>query len=342
MAIETSRPDMHVEPSKHPMNYLITGAGGFVGHHLISRLLKAGHSVVGCDLTRPSNLPEGAVFAACDIRDRTQVEAAFAVTSIDYVVHLAACVGDWGERAVFEATNIGGTENVLSVALANGVKRAIHTSSIVVMGYDPGYSADEAVGPVAQGDIYTDTKAEAENVALRKQREGAPIVIIRPGDVYGVGCEPWVNRPVRMMEKGQLVWVDGGAGHFANTYVDNLIDGILLAINHPDAVGETYIITDGVDSTTFKSYMSALAVACGVRAPRFSVPMVVARLLATLTEATARIFGFKPPMTRPALRFVSKRCSYSITKAQKQLGYAPRVDLAEGLARIREGWAGPE
>lgn len=321
--------------AKYPQGrYFITGAGGFVGRHLIQRIVAGGGDVIAADLHAPEGLPEGVEARSCDIRDKASVEAALGDEPIDYAVHLAAIVGDWGSDELFESTNVLGTQNVFTALLERGVTQAVHFSSIVVMGYTPGYDADESIGPIEEVDPYTATKARGEAWVKVRQSEGAPIVIIRPGDVYGPHCEPWVKRPLRMMESGQMVFVDGGQGSFAHVYIDSLVEGVRLALTNPKARGETYILTDGIDDTTFKHYFTRLAEVCGVKPPKVSVPRPIAVALATVMEAAARLFGFTPPITRAALSLVQKRCSYSIDKAKSELGYDPKIPLEEGLARV--------
>jgi nucleoside-diphosphate-sugar epimerase len=329
-------------PPPPPGTYFITGASGFIGTHLTRRLVAAGCHVVAADQRPPSEPAEGSVTrVACDITDRASVERALATRPIDYAVHLAARVGDWGDRREFERVNVDGTRNVLEGFTQAGVKRAMHISSIAVMGFEPGLDANEELPPLPDLDLYSGTKAAGELVAKEIQGRGAPLVIVRPGDVYGPGSEPWVLRPVRMMRSHQMFLIDGGTGHFGHVYVDNLIDGMLLALTKEVAVGRTYILTDTEQRTTFGEYFRRLAEATGAPVPRLALPRSAALLLARGFEVAADRFGFAPQITETAVNFVTKHCSYSIVRARRELGYAPRVNLAEGLRRIHEASAGP-
>lgn len=327
-------------PPPPPGTYFITGASGFIGTHLTRRLVMAGCHVVAADQRPPSAPAEGSVTrVACDITDRASVERAVGVRPIDYAIHLAARVGDWGDRREFERVNVDGTRTTLDVLWKAGAKGMIHISSIAAMGFEPGMDADEDVHPQTDGDLYSATKAGGELVAKELQAAGAPIVIIRPGDVYGPGSEPWVERPVRMMRSHQMFLVDGGTGHFGHVYVDNLIDGMLLALSKQAALGRTYILTDTEQRTTFAAYFRRLAEAAGVPPPRLAIPRGAAMLLARGYEVAADRFGFAPQITETAVRFVTKHCSYSIVRARRELGYAPRVNLEEGLRRIQVAFA---
>lgn len=316
-----------------PGRTLLTGAAGFIGAHMLTRLLDAGSEVLCVDLEPPRVIPPGARFVRCDLRDRGSVHAALDGERVDYAVHLAARVGDWGPRAAYESINVHGTRWALDGALAAGARSVVHLSSIAAMGLDAGDRADETVAPIVDGDPYSASKAAGERVARELQEAKAPVVIVRPGDVYGVGSVPWVVRPVQMLRAGTLVLVDGGKGHFAHTHVDNLIDGIFLALGNPAALGETLIVTDDA-GCTMGAYFRRLAEAVGAAPPRVSLPFAVARGLAGVLEAGARLTGTPPPFTRVSVDFMHRRGSFCIDKARRELGYTPRVDLDAGLAAI--------
>lgn len=313
--------------------WFVTGAAGFIGSHLLQRLSGAGCSVVGADKRSGQPMP-GVTYVSCDITDRDSVRRALDGRSIDHAVHLAAVVGDWGERALYERVNVEGTRNVLEEVVAAGAKGVVHISSIAAMGFDPGWNAGPEVEPVTDNEPYSATKAKGEMVARELQAKGAPIVVIRPGDVVGPGSEPWVKRPIRMMKARQMVFVDGGRGHVGHVYVDNLVDAILLALGKEEARGRVYVVTDAEQDTTFRMYFTRLAEIAGAPVPKIDLPLKAAMLLAAGVEKAAKILGFTPPFTRTAVKFVTKQCSYSNERAEKELGYSPRVSLEEAFRRI--------
>jgi nucleoside-diphosphate-sugar epimerase len=317
-----------------PGRYLITGGSGFIGAHLTRRLLDAGCAVTHLDVLPPTVIPEGVRYVRCDLRDRAATLAAVAPGSVDYAVHLAARVGDHGTFADFEGINVTGTRNTLEALTAAGAKRIVHISSIAAMGLDAGPVADESVGPFASGDPYSATKGAGEMVAREFQRDGGRVVIARPGDVYGVGSVPWVVRPVELMRKGQMLLIEGGCGHFAHVHVDNLLDGLLLALARDGAAGETFIFTDGDTRCTIGEYFTRLADAAGVPRPTRSVPRAVARAVGLAFETAARVTGKAPAFTRVAVDFTLRRGSFRIDKARDRLGWSPRVTFDEGLSEI--------
>lgn len=317
-----------------PGRYLVTGAAGFIGTHLLRRLHTAGCEVVALDVRPPDVIPSGVRYLECDLTNRAEVERVVSAHPSDYGVHLAARVGDWGTFSEFDSINVTGARNVLRALAQAKVRRAVHTSSIAAMGLDAGAVADESVAPVTTGDPYSATKALGELVARELQSEGAPVVIVRPGDVYGVGSTPWVVRPVELMRKRQMVLVEGGRGHFAHVHVENLIDAMLLALASERSSGETFLVTDGDTHCTIGEYFTRLAEAAGVPAPKVSVPRAAAKALGYASELGARLTGRPPPFTRVAVDFLLRKGSFRTDKARALLGWAPRVDLDEGLARI--------
>ena len=156
--------------------------------------------------------------------------------------------------------------------------------------------------------------------------------MIRPGDVYGPGSVPWVERPLTLMRRHTFALPDGGRGIINHVYVDNLIDGIFLAVER-EKIGETYAITDGVGSTC-RDYFGALARAAGAPRP-IAIPAPLLRAVASTRAQLLRLFGRTPDMGASSVSYLLRPGRYSIAKARRELGYEPAVDLDEGMRRVK-------
>ncbi|MGB0589219.1 MAG: NAD-dependent epimerase/dehydratase family protein [Myxococcota bacterium] len=314
-----------------PVDVLVTGSSGFVGSALAARLQREGATVAGLDVT-PGQVPTVSV----DITDGGQVRAAFERLRPRRVVHTAAIVDDRGDPKLFQAVNVTGTDHIVAACEACDVERLVHVSSIVVLGLDSPAQCDERT-PLQPytGAAYMDTKAVSERRVRDAWAAGrVPAVVVRPGDVYGLGSQPWVQRPLEMMRQGMPLLVGSGHGLMVHCWIDNLIDGLLLCLEKPDIDGRVFHITDGVDGTTFREYFERLAVAGRVNLSPWSLPGGVATRLGAALDRASRWLPFTPPFGETAARYLLRRSSYSIKGAREALGYEPAVDLAEGMARM--------
>ncbi len=314
--------------------YFVTGAGGFIGAHLVRRLTAARCEVVAADLTAPADLPAGATFVRCDLRDRASVVRAVQGCGATRAVHLAAKVGDRGPTADYEAVNVTGTEWLLDALLDARFEHIIHVSTVAVHGPSVGERTTEGARIVTEGSRYAASKARGELAARKRQVEGAPITIVRPGDVYGVGSVAWVERPIELMRKRQMVLVEGGRGRFAHLHIDNLLDALSLVFASPVTRGETYLLTDGDMTMTFVEYFGRLADAVGLAPPSVSLPAFAARALAKTLEAGARVTGTEAPFTAAMVDYVLRTGSFDVRKAREALSWTPRVMLESGLREI--------
>jgi nucleoside-diphosphate-sugar epimerase len=160
--------------------------------------------------------------------------------------------------------------------------------------------------------------------------------VVRPGDVYGPGSDPWAVRPLEAIRSGLFALPDGGRGIVSPVYVDNLVDGIVLAASDPRAVGHVFTITDGVgveNRAFFAPYHQWL----GKRGPR-SLPGGVLSAATWPIERVAELRGGESDLNPQTIAYFRRRGTYSIRKAREVLGYEPRIDLEEGMRRTRE-WA---
>jgi nucleoside-diphosphate-sugar epimerase len=271
-------------------------------------------------------------FVEADLADPATLPAA--LSGADYVVHAAAHVGDWGPAEDYRAINVLALEHMLTaVERAGRLRRWIQISSLGVYPARHHYGTDEGVSPDLSGlDGYTRTKAEAELVLQRHiQEHGLKAVILRPGFIYGPGDRHALPRIVDRLKAGKMKILGRGDRLLNNTSVENLVEAILLAVEKPGIDGETFNIRDE-RLVTREEFIHSVADYIGKPRPKH-IPEWVGKALVGPVERIARLRGRKTPpfLTRAQMKFMTLNLDYSIAKAKRVLGYAPRVDFREGI-----------
>ena len=311
----------------------VTGATGFIGGRLAQRLALAERAEVlgaGRQLDKAPFLAEaGVTLRRMDLRDTAVLPGLLA--DQDIVIHCAALRAKHQAKAeVAEQINSTVIESLLRLAAAAGVGRFVHVSSMNAYGPPQRPIVDETHPiNINQRDVYGRTKALGEVVAWRTAAElDLELVVVRPGMVYGPRSDGWSVRMVEVLQKGLPVIFGGGEGNTYQVYIDNLIDGMLLTAVHPQAVGEAFNFVDPpVDWRTFFDYYAEM---CG-RKPR-AIPMWAARILAWANETV----NLGLPLTRERLEYYIQSPTFPFTKAEKLLGYRPRVAIDEGMKRTEQ------
>jgi nucleoside-diphosphate-sugar epimerase len=220
-------------------------------------------------------------------------------------------------------------------SLAAGVRLFLHVSSIAVYGLEPPDHCDEETPFDSSDNIYCATKIGAEEEVRRVGEKGLPYVVVRPANVYGPGPSVWTVRPAKLARSGRMFLVAGGKGFCNPVYIDNLVDGMLLAATRDEALGRTYILSDGaaVPWSEFFGYYGRMV---GMkRLPSLPVPVAIAA--ASAMVIAGKLTGKRPPLTPQAVRFLTRKAVYDIARARRELGYEPRVGLDEGM-RHTEAW----
>lgn len=311
---------------------VVTGATGFIGGHLAQRLAVDEGAVVtgtGRDLSKVPFLPAAGVnMVTVDLRDAAAWPSVLAGQEI--VFHAAAWLGSHGQGEEAATINVEATGQLVRLAAAAGVKRFVHISSIAIYGVprQPVITEDTLFNE--ENDLYGRTKAAGEQLALTLGQElGIEVVVIRPGMVYGPRAIGWSVRMVQLVQKRVPVIYGGGRGHAYPIYIDNLVDGLLLAATHPAASGQTFNFTD--PAVTFKEWFSYYGRMCG-RKP-ISMPLFLAHLLVWANDR----LGLRLPLSRQRLDYLLAQSSFPTDKAETLLGYYPRVPIAEGMRRT-EAW----
>lgn len=322
-------------PILEPMRIFVTGGSGFVGGHLIEALHRAGHDVRA--LARSSS-SEATVrgYGATPVRgDLTTLRAAD-LEGCDAVVHAAAFVEEWGTREQFWQANVEGTRRVLDAARAAGARRFVHvgTEAAIFDGHDLIDVDEDHPYPARQRFLYSETKAEAERLVLAANGGDLETISIRPRFVWGPRDTSVLPTILRMAREGSFAWIDGGRARTSTTHVANLVDALVLALDRGEP-GRAYFVAD--DGTrTLRDFLTSLARTQGVELPGRSIPGPIARGLASAVEGAWRLFGVRraPPMTRFAITMMSRTVTVRTDRARRELGFAPRLSVAEGLASL--------
>ena len=254
------------------------------------------------------------------------------VEGSDAVLHVAAVYRTAGHPdAYYHDVNVSGTQRLLEAAARSGARRFVHTSTVGVHGHVDRPPADETA-PLAPGDVYQNTKAEAETLALDFGRKrGLPVAVVRPGAIYGPG-ETRLLKLFRAIARGRYAIVGSGKPFYHPVYIDDLVDGFLLALEREEAVGQAFIVA-GPRYVSQRELAELIARHTGGRLLPFRLPAWPLQLAGTLCEAVCVPLGIDPPLHRRRVDFWVKSRAFSIDKARRLLGYAPKVDLDEGIAR---------
>jgi nucleoside-diphosphate-sugar epimerase len=317
---------------------LVTGAGGFIGRHLATRLLESGHSVRALDLDLASVRgleADGLELLEADIADPSVQRRG--LCGVEAVYHLAAAhLGASIESTEFERVNVDALRTLVDNAIEAGANRFVHCSSVGVYGRITDAPADEDT-PCRPRLAYEITKLAAEEVVLDAvRRRGLPAVILRPAWVYGPGC-PRTHKLFSSIAHGRFVVAGSGRTSRHCVYIRDMVDALQRAGSGRNLVGEIFVIGDR-RPVSIRELVDEVARLTGARPPP-RVPM-----FAMATAAAAVEFGFRalrrePPLSRRTLEFFQGNTSFRVERARHRLGWEPRYDVTSGLAEAHRYWS---
>jgi nucleoside-diphosphate-sugar epimerase len=315
---------------------LVTGATGFLGSHITDLLIESGERPRV--LVRPRDDAAALVEANVglywgDLTDRRALDVA--LRGVDRVVHCAARTGPWGPHAEYELVNVHALETLVRAALAAGVRRLVHVSSITVHGNDVRGAADEDAPLREEPNPYSRSKVLGELLLERMIREeDAPVTIVRPGWIYGPGDHASFGRLARMIDTGRMSMVGRGDNHLPLIYVRDAAKGVLLASEAERAEGRAYLLVND-EPVTQREFLAAIAGELDAPVPRRHVPYRLGLGLGTVAETLWRLMRRRepPPVMRYGMQLLGGENRFIVTRAREELGFEPEVDLAEGVRR---------
>ena len=274
-----------------------------------------------------------------DLADAAAVEAAAAGAS--HVFHSGALSSPWGRAADFEAANVAGTRHVIAACERHGVARLVHVStpSLYFDGRHRLAIREDEPLPSRGINMYAETKRRAEGLVDAAAARGLPVVTLRPRALFGPGDTTLLPRLVRAKARGFLPLIDGGRALTDVTYVDNVVDALLAAAAAgPEALGRHYNVSNG-EPMPLIELLTMLFRRLGLPMNGRAVPYAVAWTLAAGLEAAAHATGGREPvLTRYTVGVLARTQTLDLTAARRELGYAPRVSVAEGLERFAAWW----
>ncbi len=342
------------------MSVLVTGGTGFLGRRLVERLRREGRDVaVLARQPAPDLAGRGVRFIAGTVDDVETVRNACA--GMETVFHLAARVGVWGPYEEFFRTNVLGTRAVVAGCRAHGVGQLVYTStpSVVYNGRDLA-GADESLPLTARcPSPYPLTKAIAEREVLAANSPVLRTIALRPHLIWGVGDPHLIPQVLARARAGRLRIVGDGTNRVDMVQVENAVDAHLLAESAlrtchgrsdspPEqprsggpasargrADGRAYFVTNG-EPVALWDWINDLLRALGERPVTRRISLRAATAAGAVCEAAWRVLPFhgEPPLTRFVAAELARDHWFDITAARRDLGYAPRISMAEGTAEL--------
>jgi nucleoside-diphosphate-sugar epimerase len=314
---------------------LVTGATGFTGGHLASTLAACGDEVRA--LVRPKSRARfdrsplrAAAVAAVEGDVTNPASLRRAMPGVEVVYHIAATYREAGQpNSAYRDINVQGTRHVLEAAHEAGVRRVVHCSTGGVHGHIANPPANEDA-PFNPGDIYQQTKLEAEQLAREFGRSsGLDVVVARPIGIYGPGDTRFL-RMFRGLARGRFPLIGSGQVFYHLTFIDDLVEGFRLCGTVPAAAGRTYVLA-GPRYTTLEELLALVARELHVEPPKTHLPVWPFWTAGLLCELACIPLRIEPPIYRRRVDFYTKSRAFDTTRARTELGFAPQVDLEEGI-----------
>ena len=308
------------------MKAFVTGATGFIGRTLCSKMLENGWEVKGGIRNESSSncLPHGVEgvnigpIENCDLQFKD-------FTGVDVVIHLAARVHMIGERTasaldIFRKVNAFGAQRLARMAAKAGIKRFIFVSSVKVNGEGAENPYTENDTPAPE-DAYGISKREAEDLLVDIVSEtGLEIIILRLPLVYGPGVKANFKNLIKISSMGLPLPFKGINNRRSFLYLGNLVDAIMTCLQHPKAVGETFLVSDGQDIST-PDLIKMIAAVMNKKPILFSLHPGILKLLCKIAGKSEELKKLRGTLVIDS------------SKIRNLLSWKPPFTLGEGIRK---------
>ncbi len=316
------------------MKVLVTGASGFIGHCLSEKLRQEGYNLVAAVRNVKKLKDIKNLFSEVRVVDFRKKDTIKNVTrDVDSVIHLAAHFKFHTEWRLLYETNFLGTKHLVEDAAKHKVEKFIYTSSTEAIGPVENIPATEDT-PCNPSYDYGKSKLITEQYLKEKMKEGFPATIIRPTGVYGPRDKYVSYQTIKAINNGKLSFLPGkGDKYIQFTYVEDVVQGFVKALENEKSTGETYIISSD-DYYTYKEAFQVIASILKVKPPEKTIPVWLATFIVGIIEYINRLKGVEDfVMHRSVVRDMQTNRVYSNEKAKKELGYKPLYNLRKGMQK---------
>ncbi len=318
---------------------LVTGAGGFIGSHLVNDQISLGRKVSALDtnLAKFDDLGDtpNLKLILGDIRDSKVL--AGSLEGIDVVFHLASAHLEVSKPlSYFESINVDAARTLVELAAAAGAKRIVHCSTVGVFGPLDELPADEETG--CHPDIdYEITKLKGE-IAVREaaMRENISVIILRPAWVYGPGC-PRTLKLFRAIGKKKFVMVGDGQNFRHPIYIDDMLMAFEKAASKPNIESDTYIVA-AESAVHLGELIDEIIAVLDFEFRPIRIPLALMTPVCVVVERICKMLNKEPPFSTRSLKFFTESSSFNTSKAKADLDFQPKVSLADGLRETYESF----
>ncbi len=320
-------------PLANRIPFLVTGASGSLGRAIVRRLRADGHRLRVFQRRIPSRPLDGVEYAFGNLGDPAAVDRA--VAGAEVVIHCGAAMkGGWPEH---RGGTVIGTQNVIDACRTHRVRQLVHISSMSVIDWagSAGKGAvteDAALEPRAdERGAYTRAKLEAERLVSQAVATGLPAVILRPGQIFGGGI-PLINGAVARNAGGRWLVLGDATLELPLVYIEDVVDAVTCAVSRGLVGGEMFQIIDR--DTLTQADVLALA---GQGRPIVRLPRALVFALGKLSELPLAALGKPSPIAKYRLQSALARLHYDSDRAERVLGWRPRVGVRAGIDRELSG-----
>lgn len=319
------------------MKIFLTGATGFLGQRLLTRLISDGHHVT-C-LVRDPDAADQVAARGCRVVEGSMEDIKSWLKWLpghEIIIHAAAPTQTWGEWTLFENSIVNATETLYRAASREGIRRLIYISSeSVVQNRKPLLDIDESFPYIKPNSLYGKAMQLAERKLVGSVSE-TECIILRPAFMWGKGM-PMLEEIIDKIDSGRFTWVNKGNAVIEWVHVENVVNAIMCALNKGEDKS-IYYITDE-NAQPVRDIFNKLLATRHISASRKNKSSFAVKLAAGLAEFWWKLFGLKskPPITRFEWSFVALPRRYSIERAKTELNYHPVISEKMGLAEMRKG-----